>query len=494
MPKSIIIIGAGMAGLSAGCYAQMNEYFTQIFEQHVTPGGVCTSWKRKGYTFDCCIHNLAGSGETTKLHSIWRELGAVPARPMVAYDEFVQVEEGAHVFTVYTDIDKLETHMKALSPADAKVIEELTNAARHFTGLELFSLPIAGIGEFIRALTFAPALMKWARISLRDYAARFNDPFLQKAFPTVLYDFEGVPMLFLLNFLAWMHKRDLGWPVGGSLEFSKAIAARYQEFGGTIHYKSRVAKILVEDDKAVGVVLADGTEHQADIVISNADGRNTIFEMLEGKYTNERIRTFYSKPVERQDMTVHVSFGVNRDISDEPHALVLFLEKPVTVMDAEVDRLDVELSSHDRSMALPRKGVIKVVLNSSYAYWKRLYPTYEAYEAEKERVAGTLADQLEMRFPGFKEQIEVVDVATPMTFERYTETWQGFQAWMPGQGFSAVLNILRGKGWCRTLPGLKNFYMVGQWAGDIGLTNAAISGRNVMQRICKSDGKRFRVE
>ena len=56
---------------------------------------------------------------------------------MIAYDEFVQVEEASHIFTVYTDIDKLETHMKALSPADADAIKELTNAARRFTGLEL---------------------------------------------------------------------------------------------------------------------------------------------------------------------------------------------------------------------------------------------------------------------------------------------------------------------------------------------------------------------
>jgi phytoene dehydrogenase-like protein len=494
MPRSIIIIGAGMAGLSAGCYAQMNGYTTHIFEQHISPGGVCTSWKRKGYTFDCCVHNLPGSGEASKLHRIWRELGAVPTRPMVAYDELVQVEEGPHVFTVYTDIDRLEAHMKALSPADAKVIEELTNAARRFTGLELLSLPVTGVAGLIGVLGFAPPLMKWARISLQQFANSFKDPFLRKAFPTVLYDFQNVPMIILLNFLAWMHKRDLGWPVGGSLEFSDAIAARYQELGGTFHYKSRVTTILVEDEKAVGVVLADGTEHQADIVISNADGRTTIFDMLGGKYTNERIRTFYSNPIERQDMTVHVSFGVNRDISGEPHALVLFLEKPVTIMDGDVDRLDVELTSHDPSMAPPGKGVIKVVLNSSYEYWKRLYPTYEEYEAEKQRVAATLANELEVRFPGFKEQIEVVDVATPMTFERYTGTWQGFQASMPGQGFSTFFNVLRAKGWCRTLPGLKNFYMVGQWAGDHSLPIAAVSGRNLIQRICKSDGKRFSAD
>ena len=145
-------------------------------------------------------------------------------------------------------------------------------------------------------------------------------------------------------------------------------------------------------------------------------------------------------------------------------------------------------------MAPPGKGIIKVVLNSSYTYWKSLYPTYEAYEAEKQRVAETLADALEKRFPGFKEQVEVVDVATPMTFERYTGAWHGFQAQPPIEVFGHFLNFLRGKGWCRTLPGLKNFYMVVQWAGDFGLANAAVSGRNLIKRICKSDGKRFKAE
>jgi len=163
-------------------------------------------------------------------------------------------------------------------------------------------------------------------------------------------------------------------------------------------------------------------------------------------------------------------------------------------MDKEVDRLDVELTSHDSTMALAGKRVIKVVLNSSYAYWKKLHLIYEIYQAEKERIAGALADQLEIRFSGFKKRIEVIDVATPMTFECYTGTRQGFQASVPGPKFRVFLNILRGKGWCRTLPGLKNFYMIGQWASDIGLTTAAIGGRNVIQQICKSNGKHFRVK
>jgi phytoene dehydrogenase-like protein len=50
--KSVIIIGAGIAGLAAGCYARMNGYRTQIFELHDLPGGLCTAWERGGYVFD----------------------------------------------------------------------------------------------------------------------------------------------------------------------------------------------------------------------------------------------------------------------------------------------------------------------------------------------------------------------------------------------------------------------------------------------------------
>jgi len=52
MGKSVIIVGAGIAGLSAGCYSMKNGFQTTIFESHSIPGGLCTAWKRKGYTFD----------------------------------------------------------------------------------------------------------------------------------------------------------------------------------------------------------------------------------------------------------------------------------------------------------------------------------------------------------------------------------------------------------------------------------------------------------
>ena len=78
MAKSIIIIGAGMGGMAAGIYGQINGYDTQIFEMHTKPGGQCASWKRNGYTFDACIHHFFGCKPGSDVYRLWHDLGAMP--------------------------------------------------------------------------------------------------------------------------------------------------------------------------------------------------------------------------------------------------------------------------------------------------------------------------------------------------------------------------------------------------------------------------------
>lgn len=68
--KTTIIIGAGMGGLAAGIYGRLSGFRTQIFEAHNIPGGQCTSWTRKGYTFDACIHHPFGCGPSSRLHQL----------------------------------------------------------------------------------------------------------------------------------------------------------------------------------------------------------------------------------------------------------------------------------------------------------------------------------------------------------------------------------------------------------------------------------------
>jgi len=115
MPKKILIIGGGVAGLAAGSYARMNGFDAEIYKMHDISGGLCTAWKREGYTFDGCIHWLVGSKPGTGYHRMWDKLGLVQGKTFISWEYYTQaVDERGAVFTAYTDPDRLEEHMSAL--------------------------------------------------------------------------------------------------------------------------------------------------------------------------------------------------------------------------------------------------------------------------------------------------------------------------------------------------------------------------------------------
>jgi len=136
--KSLIIIGAGIAGLSVGCYAQMNNYKSKIFEMHNKPGGVCTSWKRKGYTIDGCMHWLVGSGPASNFYHIWKELGIIQNHTFIDHDEYLRVEgKDGKYFALYSDPSRLEQHMKELAPEDSGVIEDFVKGTKKCIGFDM---------------------------------------------------------------------------------------------------------------------------------------------------------------------------------------------------------------------------------------------------------------------------------------------------------------------------------------------------------------------
>src|SRR5512136_2556220 len=136
--KSIAIIGAGVAGLSAGSYARMNGFRTTIFELHDKPGGLCTAWQRNGYTIDGCIHWLVGSKPGSALYRMWEELGAVQGREFFYADQYQRYEAAdGRVFTLYADVGRLEQHILELAPEDRAAIRAFCRAARGFVKMEM---------------------------------------------------------------------------------------------------------------------------------------------------------------------------------------------------------------------------------------------------------------------------------------------------------------------------------------------------------------------
>ena len=99
--KKVIIIGGGIAGLSAGIFAQKNGFESVILEKHHTLGGECTGWDRQGYHIDGCIHWLVGTKQGTPIHDLWTTVGALDGVDIFSPESFLTFEHDGTVVHLY---------------------------------------------------------------------------------------------------------------------------------------------------------------------------------------------------------------------------------------------------------------------------------------------------------------------------------------------------------------------------------------------------------
>lgn len=181
---------------------------------------------------------------------------------------------------------------------------------------------------------------------------------------------------------------------------------------------------------------------------------------------------------------------MNRDLSDEPHWVTYLLERAVLIGGEERHEIGVKHYCFDPSLAPPGKSVVEVMLRSHYPYWRRIYGR-RLYDSEQTQVSDLVIEQLERIYPGLSHDIEFVDEATPVSYERYTGNWLGSTT---GWLLTKETMMLMIRGMRKTLPGLRNFYMAGQWVEPGGTVPiVAMSGRNVIQMICHADHRPFIV-
>jgi len=479
--KRVLIIGAGIAGLCAGVYLRKNGFETEILEMHSASGGLATSWTRKGYTFENCLHWLVGSQEGADLNATWKEVFDLGQLEFID-DEIYQVsEKGGAKLMVYRNVDRMEQEFLSKAPEDSEAIKEFAGLVRR---LSAFKMPggdsfFSRLASYSRFLPYLPLMAKYSKLTMAAYAEKFKNPLLKSFFAS---GFGELSFLAIAFSLAWMTKGNAGYPLGGSAKMIDLIEDRYKTLGGKIRFGAKVERILVENGRAAGAVLQGGERIGADIVVSAADGHATLFEMLEGKFLDSKIKKIYEtyKPFPSYVM---VSLGVNADLRGEPGHIQLFLDKAIEIdPQTKQDSPSFRIFNFDPTFAPPGKTAV-VCFNATYndEYWLSLREKDRVkYDAEKERIAREIIAVFEKRFPSAQGKIEVVDVATPATVSRYTGNWKGsMEGWLmtPATGFKQLPAVL---------PGLRNFYMIGQWTSPGGgLPSGIMTARAVSKRICR---------
>lgn len=486
MSKQIIIIGAGIAGLTAGIYARRSGFEVTILEQHSIPGGMCTSWKRKGYLFEGAMHWLTGSSPKTEAYQMWTDTGALDNdTPVFLYDPFRSVQQNGQIINLYRDVDKTVEHLRAVSPEDEPLLLKLAKDVKKLSKMQMPVFDVKGVkaehpkrmkpGFLLKMLPALPVISRLSKISCEDWAMRFKHPGLQRLFRIV----PGYAANSAVFTLATLHTGDGGYPEGGSLAMAARMAKTFTDLGGRLLLNTKVQKVNIRDDKATGVTLADGTL-DADAVIVTQETIAALDKLFDTPPQDEWLREL--RKIVKPAVCTFVSVGVRAELPD--HSLPEWkLDTPVTYAGKMIS--EISFNSYRRYAPEGGTALTAFLDGDTYAFWETA-KNEGRYDAEKQAIADQISRVLCAKYPQCEGKIEVIDIATPLTYERYTGAFHG--SWMsvtePGD------KLKQFPGACESTGGL---YFAGhRMMLPGGLPSAAASGRQAAQLVCRQFDVVFR--
>ncbi len=484
MTKRIAIIGAGIAGLSTGIFAQQKGYNTEIFELHDIPGGECTSWKRGDYTIDGCVYYLIGSKQTSSIIKLWEAVGVFPETVVVNNEIFMSCLFPDKLVEYFSNFEKLESSLIQNFPEDATIIREIVKYSKVLADYQIpvdrapKSFRLKDFTLLVSKLPYLLVMNKYSKITVREYLKKIKNHYFRESLSLVVM--QDYTVFFLFTLIANLCSGNAGYPIGGSFPLVKKMEKKYLSLGGKIHYSREVEKIIVENNRAVGLKTVDGKEYSSDIIISAADGYSTIFKLLEGKYVSKRLCSIYNNKKKFPTYSsVQCTFGINDPLINIPSFSWIKLPESINLGGLSQNYLSFRNYKYDPTLYPKNKGIITVLLESDYYFWKTAKDS-GIYESLKTDLAEYIKNFIYENFPELFGKIEIWDVATPLTYERYTRAANGsYLSWImtPHLKPASIIN---------KLPGLKNFYMCGQWTlPPGGLLGAVTSAKWTVDELPK---------
>jgi phytoene dehydrogenase-like protein len=483
--RHVVIVGGGLAGLAAGCYARASGLRTTIVEHNLALGGVCTAWPRGPYVIDGCIQWLTGG----TFAPVYEELGIVPAIRLHVLKEWHAYRDARNGRTLHltSNLDTLAADLRALGPEDASEIARIVAGSRKVAEMQRpldhsqhsFWDQLAEVwqmrGELGTVVQFRKPLGLYVREHIRSDALQ---RVLLALFP------QEAPALILLLVLGYLERGYLSRPIGGTTAFRDALITAYERLGGETRVHSTVDEVLVSNHEAKGVRLSDGSYLLGDAVISTSSMPETVLRLLGGRFGGDEMRARLTR-WRMFDPVVLASFGVALPLSDLPSLMLVDRVEPFEVGDVVNDAIHLRVCNDDTSFAPAGHTVVQATLRSSYDWWAT---RGARYATEKDAIGEVALEQVARQIPGIAQAVRVKDVATPLTFWTSARSWRGaYEGWLPTS--ETFFGHVR-----KTLPGLHRFVMAGQWVQPGGgVPIAMLSGREAVQLLCTELDTRFQV-
>jgi phytoene dehydrogenase-like protein len=458
----VIIIGAGIGGLTCGNFIAKNGKRVLVIEQHFKPGGLCTSFRRKGFCFDAGAHIFGGVGNTRSFTGkIFSRLGIDLEFDYT--DPFDRIHVGSETIDVPANSLDYITLLKDRFPAEADNID-------HFFKDLLEINKSKGANPNNRLVK--KYQMKTYYQMLSDY---FNDENL-KAVLSAQWGYVGLTarkvsaLTMSLVLISYVFEGAYSISAG-SQKLPDKLADNLITQGGEILLRQKVTDITLKDGLARGVKLEDGHQIKCGCVVSNIDARQTFFKLLPvGCLKNDFITALNNY---KESCSIFMTFlglkGVDKD-----------LEK---IQGWYFDSYDDILEKEDFLFLLGSKGEKSERPSGKNFSLRMSVPVFENvrnWKEQKNVVEKKLVSDFTKKFPQIADKIVYQESASPATIYRYTLNSKGAAygwALMPEQDGRLRLD---------NLTPIRNLFLTGHWSRpNTGVASVIHSGFFVALKVIK---------
>ncbi|SFC12918.1 Phytoene dehydrogenase-related protein [Butyrivibrio sp. YAB3001] len=461
--------------MTCACALANKGYEVRVFEKQPVLGGYCQNFKRKGFTFGAAIHRVGGIYGRDNVNCILKEVGVTQLPEWYSFREKVQV--GDRVINMCNS--NVAESLKTIFPEESENIQRFWDEVMKIN--DLLTTIDEGANEGIAR--FEPKdlelLKKYRTVSIDEFLSEF---FVNEEIKGILVAVSdampGGAVFAFVRMVAFANCSELTYqPVGGASAIIKALADRIVELGGEILLNSPVEKIIMEDGQAKGVI-CKGKEYYSDYIITNCDMNTTLYNLVGEEYLNPRLVKKVREKFTESPSCFSVWLGLDKDVKElgyEPGNLTYYPEKDSVLSDKakliadgsvqrDNDFVLISLSANNDPKSSPEgKGQIMIGMMCNYDFENlaELRKTnMQEYRKRKTEVAHRLVKKVEKFFPGLSDHIEVMETASPATFERYTGNSKGAYG-----GYKCTPDLVENYSAIDGKQLVKNLFATGHWGG-----------------------------
>lgn len=444
-----IIVGSGAGGLGAAiCLARAGQKVL-VLEQHDVPGGWCHSFQLKGQRFSPGVHyvGLIDKGQSTA--ELYEGLGI--ANDLLFFrmnpDGYEHCWIGDERIDMPAGASNLCNELTKIFPKEQKRLAKYLKLVQHVSAEVQLIPKMNGFWDNITIPFRTRHMGKYGLFSLKRVIGwHIKDPLLRAVLNVQCGD-HGLPpgkASFPVHCVVMYHYLDGAfYPMGGGGGIVKAMTTAIKRHGGEVRTGQSVQKILVKNNTAYGVQLADGTQLLANNILSNADPSITYLKMIGREHISAKL----SKKLDatRYSVTSLILFlTLDMDVTKagidsgniwlvkQPDLDKVYSEMTYTdlLKGDEFSGLFISCTTlKDPASFDGRHHNLEVVTYVDYECFRRFetagdYHTPE-YAALKQRITEKMLNSVERVIPGAKQHIVQAELGTPMTNRHYINSTNG---------------------------------------------------------------------